>query len=246
MMHNKTRMNKSGRGISLILALVIVGCVAEATVPPPPTATVMPLPTVTPEVSTSGVAGRLVSQRVASPPVIDGEVDAVWTTVVPLQLPLTLGLHGTEHAWDMELRALHTDEAVYFLAQWLGGPPDGEENTVFNKLSVHWSIGGSEAETQHLDCTVACHTAFADGQGHFVYANTETIPQGGSEPLPVAGGWHTDTWTMEWKRHLVNSNPYDLQFTDLDQAYPFFVKIFERVEGYPDPVSQRYLLVFQP
>ena len=205
----------------------------------------MPLPPSTLEAMTANAVGRLVSQRVTSPPAIDGQVDAVWATAEPLRLPLTWGLDGTEHAFDVELRALHTGEAVYFLAQWVGGPPSGEENTVFNKFTVHWRIESGEA-VQGLDCTVACHTAFADGRGRVVYANAETIPQGGSEALPAAGGWRDGAWTLEWSRPLINGNPFDLQFADLDQNYLFFVKVFERVEGRPDPVSERHLLVFQP
>jgi hypothetical protein len=200
----------------------------------------------TPQAMTTDASGRLMARRVASPPVIDGQVDSFWASTVPLQLPLTWGLDGTEHALDVELRALHTDEAVYFLAQWPSGPPSGEENTVFNKFTVHWRIPQLEASAQRLDCTVACHTAFANGEGRFVYANAETIPQGGSEALSAAGGWHAGTWTLEWSRPLVNTNPFDLQFVDLDQDYIFFVKVFQRVEGRPDPVSERHLLVFQP
>ena len=118
------------------------------------------------------------------------------------------------------------------------------ENTVENKFTLHWRIPDPAA--QHLDCAIACHTAFADGSGRFAYANAETIPQGGSGALPVAGKWDGQIWTLEWSRPLLNGNPFDLQFADLDQAYTFFVKVFERVEGHPDPVSARHLLVFQP
>jgi hypothetical protein len=193
---------------------------------------------------TVSTAGQLVSRRVASPPVIDGQADAVWEASVPLRLPLTWGWGGTEHALDVELRALHTDEAVYFLARWPGEEPSGEADTVFNTLTVHWRI--PEAAATRLDCNVACHTAFADGQGRFAYANAETIPHGGSEALLAAGGWHDGTWTLEWSRPLINGNPFDLQFTDLDQTYVFLLKVFERVEGRPDPVSARYGLGFQP
>jgi len=238
MMHIRNRTVTSGWRITLLLAAMVVGCVSRGTVPP--TTTPPPMP----EAMTVNMAGRLVSRRVASPPVIDGRVDAVWEASVPLRLPLTWGWGGTEHALDVELRALYTDEAAYFLAQWPGEPPSGEEDTVFNKLTVHWRI--PEAAASRLDCNVACHTAFADGQGRFVYANAETIPQGGSEALPAAGGWSAGIWTLEWSRPLINGNPFDLQFTDLDQTYLFLVKVFERVEGRPDPVSERHLLVFQP
>jgi len=245
-------LSKGWQLVLLAAVVVLAGCaigttvVPVATPPPTPTATAMLSSTSTPQAMTTDAPERLMVRRVASPPVIDGQVDSVWASAVPLQLPLTWGLDGTEHALHVELRALHTDEAVYFLAQWPSGPPSGEENTVVNKFTVHWRITEPGAVTQDPDCTVACHTAFADGRGRFVYANAETIPQGGNEALPAAGVWRDGTWTLEWGRPLVNSNPFDLQFVDLDQAYLFLVKIFERVEGRPDPVSERNLLVFQP
>jgi len=152
------------------------------------------------------------------------------------------GMDGVERALEVELRALHTDDAVFFLAQWPGEQPSGEENTVANKLTLHWRV--PEPAAQRLDCTVVCHTAFADGRGRFVYANAETIPQGGSEALPAAGAWDGGTWTLEWSRPLLNDNPFDLQFTDLEEPYSFRIKIFERVDGRPDPISERHDLVF--
>jgi hypothetical protein len=175
-------------------------------------------------------------------PVIDGQIEDVWATADPLRVPLTWGMDGSEHALDVELRALHTDEAVSFLAQWPGEPPSGQENTIANRITLHWRI--PEPEAQVLDCSVVCHTAFVDGNGRFVYANTETIPQGGSGPLAAAGGWEDGIWTLEWSRPLASANPFDLQLDDRERAYFFLVKVFERVEGRPDPVSGRHLLVF--
>jgi hypothetical protein len=194
--------------------------------------------------NTDSAAGRLLSHRVDAPPEIDGKIDDVWDAAEPLHLPLTWGMEGTEHALDVEMRALHTSEAVHFLARWPGAPPSGLENTVSNRLTVHWRV--PEPEAQRMDCTVVCHTAFADGDGRFAYANAETIPQGGSGALPAAGNWDGKVWTLEWSRPLLNGNPYDLQFASLDQAYTFLVKVFEGVEGRPDPISARHLLVFQP
>ena len=238
MMHTKTKTSKSGWGKTLLLAMV-VGCVSRATVspittpPPPPTATAEPLPTSAPEAMTADTAGHLVSQWIASPPVIDGQVDAVWENSVPFGLPLTWGLDRTEHALDMKLQSLHTDEAVYFLAQWIGEPPSGDGDIVANQFTFHWRI--PDAEERRLDCFVACHTAFFDGQGRFAYANAETIPHGGSEALPASGGWFDGTWTLEWSRPLINGNPFDLQFADLDRTYLFFAKVFERVKATRTP-----------
>ena len=109
---------------------------------------------------------------------------------------------------------------------------------------MHWRI--PEPDAARLDCNVACHTIFADGQGRVAYANAETIPHGGSETLPVAGGWEAGTWTLEWSRPLSNGNPFDLQLENRDRAYAFMVKVFARIEGRPDPISKPYQLVFTP
>ena len=58
--------------------------------------------------------------------------------------------------------------------------------------------------------------------------------------------WDGATWTLEWSRTMINENPFDLQFDDPDAAYSFLVKVFEGIEGRPDPVSERHILVFQP
>jgi hypothetical protein len=198
----------------------------------------------TPETATPDVPGRLVSAWTDSPPEVDGLVEDVWGTADALRLPLTWGMEVTEYALDVELRSLYTDRAIYFVAQWPGEAPGGPQDTVSNVFTLHWRIPDPAA--QRLDCTVACHTAFADGGGRLAYANAETIPQGGGEALDAAGGWDAGTWTLEWSRPLIVRNPYDLQFDDRASAYSFLVKVFRRIEGRPDPVSKRHLLVFQP
>ena len=238
------RTDLAGLLIGLLLAPVLACCTTKAPQPSPATSTAVSVFSPTREVPSADTAGRLVSQRVASPPVIDGQVDALWATAQPLRLTLTWGMGGAERALDADLRALHTEDTIYLLAQWPGGSLPGEEDTVFNKLTLHWRI--PEPLAQGLDCSVVCHTAFANGHGRFVYVNAETIPQGSSETLPAAGAEEAGTWTLEWGRPLINHNPFDLQFADLDRAYPFLIKVFERVEGRPDPVSQPHLLVFQP
>lgn len=236
------RARRIGLLAALCLALVPVGCAARLTPSSSATETVAPTPTL--EAADAGAPGRLVSRRIDSPPAIDGRIEETWAQADPLLVPLTWGSGGTEHALDVELRSLYTGQDVYFLAQWSGEPPSGDENTVLNELTVHWRIPDPAA--QRLDCNVVCHTAFADGSGRFVYTNAETIPQGGSEALAAAGGWDAESWTLEWSRPLVDDNPFDLQFDDRGQAYTFMVKIFERVEGRPDPVSGPHVLVFEP
>ncbi len=211
---------------------------ATRTTAPPPTAD----PTATPAVAATPGSTHLVARPVSSPPAIDGAVEDAWVRAEPLQASLTWGMDSSEHALEVEMRALHTDRSLYLLAQWAGGPPPGED-TVSNVFTLHWRI--PEPAAGRLDCEVACHTAHADGLGRIAYANAETIPPGGSAALEAAGGWEEGTWTLEWSRPLLNSNPFDLQFSDLDASYVFMVKVFQRIEGRPDPVSGRYALVFE-
>jgi hypothetical protein len=239
--------------LTLLLIPLWMGCAARpAAATPSPTAAPSPTLPASPtpqQVIEAEPSGRLVSQRTGSPPAMDGRVEGVWESAEPLRVPLTWGMGGTEHALDVELRSLYTDQAIHFMARWPGETPPGAapgngQNIVSNVLTLHWRI--PEPAAQRLDCNVACHTAFADASGRLSYANAETIPQGGSEALAAAGGWDAGTWTLEWSRPLINGNPYDLQFDDRELAYSFLVKVFARVEGQPDPISGRHLLVFAP
>jgi len=247
-----------GLPIALLLAVgIVAGCVLPATWPtattPPGVPTMAasgpsPSPAMQAAPTLSTVAG-LRARRVSDLPTIDGQLDAVWATAQPLRLTLRKrGTDGerTSDTMNMELRAVHDQEAIYFAAQWTGGAPSGDEGVIGNKLTVHWRIPETEAARRRLDCNVVCHTAFADDRGRLAYANAETIPSGGSETLSAAGGWQAGIWTIEWGRPLLSANPYDLQFQDLERSYLFFVKLFGEGAGHPDFVSDRNHLVFQP
>jgi hypothetical protein len=208
-------------------------------------ATTLPTP-VALETIPAGVVGQLVASRVLVPPAMDGEVDATWQKAVPLQLPLTWGSGGTELAHDLELRALYTQQALYLLAAWPAAPPGGSDQAIYNTLTVHWDIPSAGAGARQPACSVACHAAYANGAGRWVSVSVDTIPMGSDASLPVAGGWHDGIWTLEYSRALVDGNPFDLQFAQLDRSYSFFVKVFAHVEGRPDLVSRRCALVFEP
>ena len=197
----------------------------------------------TPDVDTPG---NLLSYRTGVEPAMDGQVDAVWSQAPALAITMTHGLASTECAPDLLLRSLHTDTTVYFLAQWPGNPPPAEDSAIFNMLTVHWSIPQPDNGLQPFSCAVACHTGYANTVGRFVSTSTVTIPQGGRSTLPAGGGWQDGMWTLVWSRPLASPNPYDVQFTDQSRGYSFFVKVFQRVDGSADPISQQHLLVFQP
>lgn len=228
----------------LLLAMVLAGCANRTAFPSATIQATASSTTRAAEGTDAATPDRLVSRWVDSSPAIDGQVEPVWSGAETLRVPLTWGHDGTEHALDVELQSLYTADTIYLLARWPGEPPSGEANTVSNKLTLHWRI--PEADAQGLACSVVCHTAFTDGKGQFVYANAETIPQGGSEALSAAGAWEAGRWTLEWARPMVSANPYDLQLTGSSQAVSFLVKIFEGVEGRPDPISDLHVLVFEP
>jgi hypothetical protein len=192
-----------------------------------------------------GAESVLVSSRLDDTPVVDGDLKAEWEHSIPLELPLTWGWDGEDVALRVEMRSLHNDEMVCFGARWSGQPPPREDDGTLNKLTVHWQIPSRQVEDRgHLDCSIVCHTAFANTQGRILYMNAETIPQGGDAALQSAGRWESGVWTVEWCRPLKSDNPYDLQFTALDAEYPFRVKVFKRIEGQPDPVSGLAFLRF--
>jgi hypothetical protein len=228
----------------LLIASALVGCTSKTPTPVIPAQTPTPTASPVPQTTETSAAGQLASRWAASLPAIDGLIEDLWSQAEALQIPLTWGSGGTERAFSVEMRSLYNDDTIAFLARWPGGRPANVEGTAYNELTLHWRI--PEQVAQGLSCTVVCHTVFVDGSGHLLYANAETIPQGGDETLPAAGGWDAGTWTLEWSRPLVDSNPFDLQFDDRTRAFPFRIKIFERVEGRPDPVSDGYELVFQP
>lgn len=189
------------------------------------------------------IGDPLRSVAVDTPPTIDGVVDAAWEQAPVLTAPLHYGLHGDESAGAVELRSLHDDINVYFLARWSAETPGGEPNVWRNLATVHWrlvdsgEVSGESTGSDGLACTVGCHTATADGEGGLVGIRAETIPPGLNEDLPSGGGWSADEWLLEWSRPRVSASPYDQDLTDPTRNYRFFIKLFLGLDGRADPVS---------
>lgn len=188
----------------------------------------------------------LLARRVTSAPHIDGHVEASWAQAEPLVLDLLPQGGGVGALHQARLRALYDQTALYFLIEWAGALPGVEPEATANLLTVHWRLPPQPEGMLPMHCDVACHTAFASGQGRIAWVNAETIPQGGRGVLPAAGGWKDGLWTFEWRRPLLSSNPYDLQFNDRQREYEFFVKLFHHGEDERDALSSRRQLVFQP
>jgi hypothetical protein len=185
-------------------------------------------------------------------PVMDGAVDEPWAAAPALAVRMHHGLHGSDLAGTMQLRSLHDEEQVYFLARWSSPEPGGEPDAWRNLMTMHWRlvdpglVSGESTGSEGLACTVACHTATADGQGKLVGIRDETIPPGIDDDLPAGGGWAQGLWTLEWSRPRVSASPYNQNIVDPEQGYRFFVKLFQRVEGLADPVSDIHELRLSP
>ena len=166
------------------------------------------------------LVGQLISQKVDVPPVIDGELEAIWQSAPALDIALTWGAHGTEHAFCVKLRSAHTDEAVYFFASWEGSPPTQPDNTIRNQLTMHYDMAEPWPGARDVTCLVACHTAFTDRAGRLAHVIAETIPTGQTDALPSAGGWSAGQWDLEWSRPLLHENLFDVQFRDCSKRIP--------------------------
>lgn len=193
----------------------------------------------------------LLSTFTSVPPKMDGSVEATWHEAQVLTTTLHYGLHGDEPAGMVELRSLHDDEWVYFLARWPSETHGDEPDVWRNLFTVHWRlvdpglVSGESTGSEGLACTVACHTVTADGQGHVIGIRSETIPPGLDDDLPAGGGWSAGMWTLEWSRPRTSTSPYDQHMTDPALDYRFFVKLFLGLEDRPDPVSDVHELRFE-
>jgi hypothetical protein len=198
------------------------------------------------------LGAELLSVKAAVPPEMDGVVEPAWEDAPVLVASLHQGLHGAQPAGKAELRSLYDEERVYFLARWPAESPGGEPSATRNLLTVHWRlqdpglVSGASTGSEGLACTVACHTATADGQGQLHGIRSETIPPGLNEDLPLGGGWANGEWIVEWSRPRLSDSPYDQHMTDATLDYRFFVKMFESELGRPDAVSDLHTLRLSP
>lgn len=184
---------------------------------------------------------------VSRPPVLDGQIDGMWFAIPSTRIPLWRGRASATAAYSVSLRAARTADSIFFLVTWLGQPPvtaaaGAGDDLVRNKLVVHFSMAAPWPEADKLMCLTACHTAYVNGEGRARYLVSETIPPGVTGALDVAGGWQGTRWVFEWSRPLVSGNPFDVQFTDQDGAYRFFIKVIDAVPGLADPVSEDLIL----
>jgi len=186
----------------------------------------------------------LVAVPVDAAPVLDGQVDDLWLDAPVLRVPMTYGARTTQDALPIDLRAVHFNGWLYFLAEWSGAASTAADGVNRNVLTLRFHLDEPWPGAGAVACLVACHSAVADDDSRLAYVVSETIPPGHSDPLPSGGEWEKGTWRLEWGRPLVSGNALDLQFVDLARTYPFFAKVFAWEEGRPDPVSPLVDLAF--
>lgn len=155
-----------------------------------------------PLLSAAGEAGPIewISTRVTSPPVLDGQVDAAWSKAVALNVTVREAIGGTAPR-TVTLRAVHTDDSLYVLAQWADATrSDMRDPFVWN------SARSAYARSTLADDQFALEFPL---EGQF---STSMLPDDGGYVADVwhwkagrsnLGGWVDD------KRHVVSMTPVD-------------------------------------
>lgn len=139
-----------------------------------------------------------ISTRVAAPPALDGRVDAVWSSAIPLKVMVREAIGGTAPR-EVTLRAVHTADSVYFLAQWSDATrSDMRDPHVWNKAQ------NAYARPELADDQFALEFPI---EGQFT---TSMLPDEGGYIADVwhwkAGRSNLDGWVDD-KRHIISMSP---------------------------------------
>lgn len=139
-----------------------------------------------------------ISARVATAPALDGRVDGVWSSAVPLKVMVREAIGGAAPR-EVTLRAVHTADSVYVLAQWADATrSDMRDPHVWNKAQ------NAYARPELADDQFALEFPI---EGKFT-----------TSMLPDEGGYISDVWHWKagrsnlegWvddKRHIVSMSP---------------------------------------
>ena len=123
----------------------------------------------------------LVSKQTATPPALDGTLDAAWNAAVPLTVKVVGGRNLPGGTTDVTLRSLHAGDSIYFHVQYRDAtesmrrgpwikqadgswqkakdPSDkgGDNNLVYeDKFAMIWNMSSPSFEQR--GCLAACHT----------------------------------------------------------------------------------------
>lgn len=141
-----------------------------------------------------------ISTYTATPPGIDGSIDGVWDASVPLTVTIREALGGGAPR-EVVLRALHTDDSLYVLAQW----PDATRSDRRDPYVWNTEIEAYERPT------------LADDQFALEFPlagelQVSMLAEGKSYTADVwhwkAGRSNLDGWVDD-KRHIISQEPVD-------------------------------------
>lgn len=140
------------------------------------------------------------STYTTTPPGIDGGIEGAWDAAVPLRVTIREALGGGAPR-EVVLRALHTDDALYVLAQW----PDITRSDRRDPYVWNTEIEAYERPTL-ADDQFALEFPLA---GEF---DISMLPEGKSYIADVwhwkAGRSNLDGWVDD-KRHIISPEPVD-------------------------------------
>lgn len=145
------------------------------------TATRSPTPTPTPGVSPPAV-NTISAVKADAAPNLDGVMEDAWSRANPVTVRASGGRSFADSATTIMLRAMYTNDSVFFLAEWTDDSesnrrtpwqkqPDGSwrklddpdnrggDNNLYyeDKLALLWNINDSIAGFNNQGCAVACH-----------------------------------------------------------------------------------------
>ncbi|MDT8399650.1 MAG: ethylbenzene dehydrogenase-related protein [Pseudomonadales bacterium] len=141
-----------------------------------------------------------VSTYTSTSPTIDGGMDEVWESAVALTVVVRRAFGGTDPR-EVVLRALHTEDSLYVLAQW----PDPTRSDLRDPYIWH-------AESERYERPTLADDQFAlefPLEGEF---QVSMLPEGKSFSADVwhwkAGRSNLDGWVDD-KRHIISTEPVD-------------------------------------
>lgn len=141
-----------------------------------------------------------ISSYTGTPPGMDGDIDEVWDSAIPLAVTVREALGGTGPR-VVVMRALHTDTSLYVLAQW----PDTTRSDMRDPYVWHSESGRYERPTL-ADDQFALEFPL---DGEF---EVSMLPENISYTADVwhwkAGRSNLDGWVDD-KRHIISTEPVD-------------------------------------
>ncbi|MFQ5894678.1 MAG: ethylbenzene dehydrogenase-related protein [Nitrospinota bacterium] len=183
--------------------------------------------------------------RTESPPSIDGRAEALWRRAAPLRVKtFAIKKFGNRRIMEVELRALYTQEEIFFLARWkddtqsLHYKPwvfDGkkwheERDLADDAFAFNWNI--SSRLFPLIGCRAACHlSSYPDHQGltpHDMWT---------AKPGELLDQWEwraTETAPLGWMKDAVVAHLDFAAFVQKNPGAKPRGRLLDKVRASPD------------